>query len=266
MLEQGRASSRREQRTHGTDRPRWWAVLAVALALMALVASVTAANSARRGTGPWRNSIGRSSIGRTSIRRPAHAGAPDGRSDDTTTTVGQDGSTAGALGATGSGAVAAAADSASDPVVSTSSSSSGSAQPVPAPVGTTSRTSTAGSPSAEPASTTTTTTDAESGSAGPTTTTDPGFLAYPGNVSASYPVTAAGPVSASASWTGSSDLSLSVSCPGRQDQKTGPSGLSVAIGAAAATTGAADCTVVIAEPVGTEATVSYSLTIDSTAT
>jgi hypothetical protein len=91
-------------------------------------------------------------------------------------------------------------------------------------------------------------------------------LAYPGDVSASYPVTASGRLSASSTWTGTTDLTLSISCSGRQAQRTGTSGLSVAVGPAAAASDSPTCEVVIAEPQGTEATVSYTLTVVSTAT
>jgi hypothetical protein len=97
-------------------------------------------------------------------------------------------------------------------------------------------------------------------------TTDPGYLDYPDDVSATYSLDAAGPVVATATWTGAADLTLSISCPGRQDQQTGPSGLSVSVGAATATAGSDSCAVTIDEPAGTQATAAYSLAIDDTRT
>lgn len=119
-------------------------------------------------------------------------------------------------------------------------------------------------PSSTPATTTTTSST--------TTTTSPpptyvpphvGSQSWPGNLddpytSASYQLTTTGgEVSATASWAGTPTLSLALTCSGAAQSQTGASGLYVSVDAPAGS-----CTVTLAEPSGTEATVSYTLTAD----
>ena len=91
-----------------------------------------------------------------------------------------------------------------------------------------------------------------------TSKTYPGNLSYPDNVSARYSqATSAGQVSGSATWSGTAQLSITVACPGSAPvQQTGTSGLYVSTESSSGT-----CTVTIAEPAGTQASVSYSISI-----
>jgi hypothetical protein len=102
-------------------------------------------------------------------------------------------------------------------------------------------------------------------STGSTTQIDPGYLTYPDDVSAGYPVSTSAALTATATWSGAPDLSLSTSCPGRKGQQSGTTGVSVSVPAATPAVGGSDtCSVEIAEPTTAEATVSYSLTIHYT--
>ena len=127
---------------------------------------------------------------------------------------------------------------------------------------------TATGPAAGPTDPTTTATTSPGGLPGAATadaltpTPEVGNLTYPGNVSALYTVPASGLVTATATWSGAADLSLSIACPGRQTQQTGPTGLSVSVAGTTPEGGSTGtCAVTIAEPTGTEATVSYSLSV-----
>ena len=123
------------------------------------------------------------------------------------------------------------------------------------------------SPLSSPPATTTTTSSSTT-----TTTTSPpptyvpphvGSQSWPGNLddpytSASYQLTTTGgEVSATASWAGTPTLSLALTCSGAVQSLTGGSGLYASVDAPAG-----NCTVTLAEPSGTEATVSYTLTAD----
>jgi hypothetical protein len=87
-----------------------------------------------------------------------------------------------------------------------------------------------------------------------------GTESWPGNLddpytSASYQLsTTGGEVSASATWSGTPTLSLEVTCAGATNTQSGPSGLYVSVDATAGS-----CTITLAEPAGTEASVSYTL-------
>ncbi|HVX23338.1 MAG TPA: hypothetical protein VHB02_18500 [Acidimicrobiales bacterium] len=90
--------------------------------------------------------------------------------------------------------------------------------------------------------------------------TQPGSLGYPtpGVVSATYTVTTSGGVvSGTGTWSGTPDLSITVTCPGgATSSQQGPSGLSVS-----ATCPSGSASVTIAESTGVESTVSYNLVI-----
>jgi hypothetical protein len=87
-----------------------------------------------------------------------------------------------------------------------------------------------------------------------------GTESWPGNLddpytSASYQLsTTGGEVSASATWSGTPTLSLEVTCAGATNTQSGPSGLYVSVDATAGS-----CTITLAEPAGTETSVSYTL-------
>lgn len=73
--------------------------------------------------------------------------------------------------------------------------------------------------------------------------------------SANYPVTTeGGVVSATATWSGTPTLTLKVTCPGAKQTRRGTSGLYVSATATAGT-----CSIILAEPPGVGATVSFSL-------
>jgi len=86
----------------------------------------------------------------------------------------------------------------------------------------------------------------------------PGNLTYPDNISARYSeTTTAGEVSGSATWSGTPDLTITVSCPGSPSaSQTGTSGLYVSASSSGGT-----CDITIAEPSSEQATVSYTLSV-----
>jgi hypothetical protein len=88
---------------------------------------------------------------------------------------------------------------------------------------------------------------------------DPGYLEYPDNVAATYQIaTGPGLVRATASWTGAPSLTLSIDCAGDGESGTGASGLVVT-----AQSGGGTCSVTLALPQGVQATVPYTLDIES---
>jgi hypothetical protein len=235
-------------------------VLAVALALMALVASLTSAAGHRRP----KATAHAPSAGASA--RPGHQAS---RGSTATTTAPGAGVTTAPSPSTDSGAAVPAADDEASSDTAGGQSEVATTVPATSPGDTASAAVGSGSAAAAGAgaagpSTTTTTAPAAGGTAGRRTATDPGYLSYPDDVSAAYPVASAGPVTATASWSGGADLSLAVTCPGRQDQVTGASTLTATVGAATSAAGADTCTVTVAEEAGTEATVSYSLTVEYT--
>jgi hypothetical protein len=92
--------------------------------------------------------------------------------------------------------------------------------------------------------------------------TYPGNLEYPDNVSATYQVTTSGATAATATWSGTPELVLSISCPGGQAQQSGTTGLSVSAPARTSADGDETCSITLSEPSSVEATVSYSLSVE----
>ncbi len=222
-------------------RPHWWGVLAVSLALMALVAALSA---------PARHTV-------------ATPGGPTGSAQPESRAPG-----APTRGRVPSGPTTGGADP--GPVIPTTQPGSGRAPPiatVSSPGSTTATTSPPSTTAASVPSTVappgTTTTTAPAVPA-PTTTTppavetesQPGNLEYPDNVSAQYPIDSGGGVSVVADFSGAPALDLSVSCPGGQADRDGASGVSVSVGGPAG-----PCTVEISEPSPQSAPVSYTLTV-----
>jgi hypothetical protein len=168
---------------------RWWTVLAVLLALMALV---TAASSSRRSpTTPFghREAAGASSAGAKGSTRGSSVTAS--AVDPTTTTVRAVTQHDSLIAATGPGS-------------------------------TTTTTMTMTNSVATPTTTVGTTAPA------PREQTFPGYLEYPDDISASYQATAGtSGLTASATWSGTPTLTLEVKCPGDDEAVTGPSGSSV---------------------------------------
>ena len=79
-------------------------------------------------------------------------------------------------------------------------------------------------------------------------------------MSATYSVAASGTLTATATWTGTPDLSVTVTCPGGKSQKTGGPGLSASV-PSGSDTATETCTVILAETPTADATVSYTLQI-----
>ncbi len=230
-----------ELRARVGERVPWWAVLAVALALMALVASLTSG-------GPPSAPVTSRDAGRAVTARPsggaAHAPSSDHAAGVPTTT-----SPLASPGPAGSSSAPGAPPSDAPPTTGPP------ATVPPAPDSPTTTTLPASALVVDPVTTTTSppTTGARSED-------EPGNLEYPGNVSATYTVAASGTLTATATWTGTPDLSVSLTCPGGQSQKTGGPGLSASV-PSGSETAAVTCTVVLAETPTADATVSYSLQI-----
>ncbi len=222
-------------------KPHWWAVLAVTLALMALVAAVSSTTrrapslATSHGTSAHRVRSPNVSVNSTTV--PSDAITPAGTAG-TASSIGATQEVARATPSNGDPTGAGGSAATTAPVTPTSAPSS--TVPTPA-TGTV------------PPATTTPPTVAASANG---TDTFPGNLEYPENISAQYPVTTGGGVTATADWSGASDLTLAVACPGDQGSRNGPSGLSVSVGGSAGT-----CTVTLSEPSSVQATVSYSLTV-----
>ncbi|MHB8320264.1 MAG: hypothetical protein ACYDEP_13740 [Acidimicrobiales bacterium] len=215
-------------RRRTSQRPHWWAVLAVSLALMALISAVDQHASNNRASlarkrassaNSARNARGRPSVTVPTVRGSALGGPPTP-------------STSQAYVPFHSGAA------------STDSTSSSGGPPTVATSPTT-------TPSVTP---TTPTTEARTPAT--TTVTEVGNLANP-YTSTQYQVsTGSGEITANATWTGSTDLTLRIQCGSSANSATGPSGLSVAD-----TSSAGTCYATISEPTSANTTVSYTLTI-----
>ncbi len=224
-----------------SNRPRWWGVLAVSLALMALVAALSAPSRQGRDT---RAGVRRPSSSISPPRRTRER-APTGPGGAPTTVVGSP-TTVPANAALGPASVVAA------------SGGAGPATTAPATTATTAPLS-ALAPPGPVTTTTSTTVPAPAGTTTvPAVTVDaqPGNLEYPDNISAQYPVDSGGGASAVADFSGAAVLGLSVTCPGGQVQRDGASGVSVSVGGPAGT-----CTVDISETTPQAAPVSYTLTV-----
>lgn len=240
-------------------RPRWWAVLAVLLALMALVASLTSGSPAASRTGaaagaiPARHSRRGAgvAVGRPSGQAERHAPSPSG-----------DPATAGAAVPTSVGSRQATSGSGTgDAATATPAPSTYPSSPRPSSEALPATTARAALPTT-PAATSTATTVATStpAASGEPTGSEVGNLTYPDNVSALYSFPGTGPVEATATWSGTPELTLSISCVGRTSTRTGTSGLSVSVPqAVSGTTGT--CTVSLTEPTGVRAQVSYSIDV-----
>ncbi len=267
-------------------RPRGWAVLAVALALMALVAALTrpapgaGLPAAPAGSAPAGNGTGggdrpmtgssvvtaarghsirpRTQPQATPTSAPPGASAPPGTTSGTAPPVGvptaNHGSTdAGSPGSSGQGS--------RNPGVGTSTSAPTGTNPpgasAPAPVTSTS----------VPASTSTTTsTSVVIGTTGSSSTTSASTVPGPspgpenfgsGTVSATWTVAGGGPLQATLTWSGTVLLTLSVTCSSVTKTARGSSPLVVSLSHAPAGT----CRVAVAKPTG-GGPISYTLAID----
>lgn len=210
-------------------RPHWWAVLAVSLSLLALVAAATSDHSNGRG-------------GKTASRDgQAAPHAPTSRSTSTPTTT----TTTTTL-----------------PSVVTPTTSASTVDSVNAPD--TTRVVTKASITA-PATTTTTTAPATKGSAigaapaQPAPQTLTGDLQQPDDASANYAFTGSGAMRISVSWSPTTTLSLFVSCPDGSQTAEGASSVAVVLPDA---DGA--CELTLKETLVQYNAVSYTLTIAPT--
>lgn len=182
-------------------RPHWWAVLAVSLALLALVAatasnhqSTPAPHGTIRATG--------------ALHHPPASALPPASATSTTSTT----TATSTVTSTTMPASAAAGGSAAAQVVVHESSP-------------TTTTTTA------PPTTTTVAPSTSSAVAAPSQTLPPfnGSLQQPHDTSATYSFTETGPTEVSVSWTPATTLSLSVSCQSGVQTEEGSSTISVAI-------------------------------------
>ena len=234
-------------------RPVWWAVLAVALGLMALVAAMSFAGR----TGPTRVADAgherRGTSASTTVVRPTSGGPAQPSSttgpatEPTTAPPGTGRSAAvppttapltsrGTAGPTTGTTLGPTDGTGGSPVTTISS---------PADSSTT-------SPATSPPEMTTTTTV-------PAVQTFAGYLAYPDDVSATYQTAGGGIVSAAATWTGTPTLSLTITCTSQHVSRNGESGISLAV--TDDHSAGVPCNVTLAEPPSEEGTVSYSLSV-----
>jgi hypothetical protein len=213
-------------------RPHWWAVLAVSLSLLALVAAATAGHpDGRVHHGQEAVASGDGQTGRR----------PDPTTTTTTTTVLQP-------------------DLGFAPVTSTTLT------PTTSPPGAPFTVSTKGPVATEPSSNVpsapTTTTTAPSAAAATSGTTPvqpqtfPGDLQYPDAAMAVIPFTGSGSMRITATWTPMTALSISATCPGGSGSNEGPSGISVVIPDADGS-----CDIVLKETVVQWDDVSYTVTV-----
>jgi hypothetical protein len=213
-------------------RPHWWAVLAVSLALLALVAAAT---SDRPTTSGHR---------RSALSAQRHQAAPPPPSPTTTSTT--------------------------VPQTTTTTVTPSTSLVVP-PTGAARENDVSSHPATAPAPTTTTTTPvttaASTGRAAPTqpsgpvatSTTDSGSLQQPDTAFASYVFTGVGSMTVSVTWTYATPLSLTVNCPGGSNTKVGTSTISVVIPNAGG-----DCGTTLKETLVQYDAVDYVLTIGPT--
>ena len=280
-------------------RSRAWAVLAVALALMALVTALSSTAGHRRPAEPAA-AFARAAAGTRPTTLPPGSGnlrptdratriAPDAQVPD----GGRAGTgrwaaraleeralappPASAVFTTTGNAVPFPSATANRPS-SNGGSSSGSASPIAAAASSASSASQAGSPSTRAATSTSPPTQAGadsagsgaggtgiSGGSGMATATPSG--AYPGrgsieppSTSVSFAAAGGGTVSAQATWTGVTDLELQISCPGGVSvTRAGASSLSVEVDDGH---GTGTCTVTLSLMPGTHTGVSFTLVVD----
>lgn len=277
---------------HGR-RSRAWGVLAVSLALMALVTALSS-TTGHRGPARPKESLARST---QSTRPPTRTRATSGRHRHTATSPSNGhaaaprrtsaektarraaGGPAGeaARGSAGTRALGGTGVLASAPSVPAAFGTSGVAPSSPIAATNpleevvTSQVLPASSATSTPSRETSSSSSAAPSPSGPSRSTQPrtdqASGAYPGRgsivapaTSASYAAMGGGIVSAQATWSGSGDLELDISCPaGLTVTHTGTSGLSLEIDDGH---GAGTCTVTLSLLPGTHADVSFTLVID----
>jgi cytoskeletal protein RodZ len=218
-------------------RPHWWAVLAVSLSLLALVAA-----TAGQPRGPDHHRT----VAAPSNGRPATSSTTSTSASTTTT-------------APGLGAGLVTPSTSSPAIAPETSSATGGAKPQVV-------TSLSATPPSAPAATTTTTTAPPSGStvaAAPpppapvtVTVTEYGDLQYPYDATATRPFVGAGSMRVTATWPTTPTVSLTVTCPAGTLTSKGSLSVTVLVPDADG-----PCTYTLKELLVQYAAVSYTLTI-----
>ena len=227
----------------------WWAVLAVALGLMALVAAMSFAGR----TGPTRAADAgheRRAMSASTAVAPPTGGRPAQplpTTEPMTAPLGPGTSAAApptTAPSTPRGTVRPTTGTTLGPTDNTGGS--------PATTVTSPADSSTTSPATSPPEMTTTTTV-------PAVQTFAGYLAYPDDVSATYQAGGGETVSATATWTGTPTLSLTITCTSQHVSRNGESGISLAV--TDDHRAGVPCNVTLAESPSEEGTVSYSLSV-----
>ena len=213
-------------------RPHSWAVLAVALGLMAVVIAATATSGRRHGRTDPVAAVGTQS----GTAGPASDHPPGTQSTGTTEPN--------ALSPTSGGAASGGGTTGAVRLPEAANPGSASATVEPTTVGVT---------------TTTATVSPVTASAAPTQVTEatPGNLEYPTNISAIYQVSATAPtLSALTTFSGTPALELALTCTGGHVTQEVTSGTPLTLNGASGS-----CTMSVALPSGVESTVSYSVAL-----
>lgn len=255
------------RKTNITDRPHWWTLLAITIALMALIVAISSTHntqitkheSATNVLSSRTSRPGNSTFSRSLIKSgpPTRKTAKLSSSPKTNTRINNE------LNQTASNAYPSSnlssgslfggnvpGDIHSQPTSNISSLPTSTAPEPSSPNPTT---------SVPPISTSTTIQSTSSSTTSTTSTTSAtnnGYLQYPDNISASYQVQGAASEKATATWSGSINLTLSISCPGGSQTLTGASGISVS-----ASSEQQQCSVTLSEPTGYTNTTPYPYTI-----
>lgn len=217
-------------------RPNWWVILAVSLALMALLVATA-------GTRPHSTSRHHGlAVGATSDSHHAVSAKGTQPSATTSTTVPR-----GASGASGTGSVTG----------SNTSLASSSRSPVDAGTPTTVPPSAPSAPTTTaPAAAATTTTTAPPASSPNDRTQTPGILNPPGQRSNGFAFTGTGPTTVSVIWSGSTYLTLDVSCPSGSQSVGGTSVMQATLPDASGS-----CLATVSEPASESVALTYTITI-----
>jgi hypothetical protein len=232
-------------------RPHWWAVLAVALALMALVAASATGNRVGSRSGRDAGGVHReaSRTTTTTSSGPGSANASGSAAGPSPGTA--SGSTSGTAKSTGAGPTVSTA---LPPASAAGGSSAGDA-------GTTLTGTGVGTTTTAPVTTTTIATSDPGVGSSPTKSsthevTEQGYLAPPDDAEVDYPFSASGSDTVSATWSSPVSLDLTVTCPDADRTLSAVSSVTIVLPDAQGS-----CQAVLSEPADEDATVTYSLTI-----
>lgn len=225
--------------------PHWWAILAVSLALMALVA--VASPGARTTTV---TPLAARTAGTPTL---AHSAAPVSRTPSTT------------MAASNSTTTVPSQPMPVSPPTSKDAASPSTPASAPTPTTLAGGTSMGGKSTKTLTAATATTlapivppegTGSDGGSASTPVNTQQGYLQPPQNTSVEYPVTAGGSLRVAATWSSADTLTLSAICPDARESESDQGAVTVTLPVASG-----DCQVTLSEPSTENDTVSYSLTI-----